>query len=514
MGPEWAPSKGLPGIPALSLSLPDLRFEDLWTVAALAAPFVIAAGALPFITDTWWTLKMGQLSVLAGRPVTEVALAAAPTVPGTANGQWLAQAALYLLYVSLGEVGVRLVAGLALAATFGLVLAAARRAGAGARVAALTVLLATFLAASNVAVRSQLLTYPLFALTYLLLELRHTHPRLLSLLPALFAVWANLHGSFLLGLLLVAICLAAETLGVVATRLRGGVADRAMVGRLALLLAASVVAACLNPLGPGVYTYVAGVIANPAVHDMLEWQPASIHDPTGLALAVSLLLLVATLRASPRRMPPFEMLLLPAFGYLALASMRNVIWWGIVLVPILARHASATPLLTWLARRFAASRERATHGRLNLTLAILIVALALLSPIWRPALATHMRGGRAASAYAPLEATEFLARLPSGGRLYAFQPWTGYLAWRLWPDQQLMLDLRVEAYPPEVSRDYLAAGVGVAEWESILGRYDIDHLVLQPIAQDHLLRLAEASGRWARIHEDDAAVVLARRSGP
>jgi hypothetical protein len=148
---------------------------------------------------------------------------------------------------------------------------------------------------------------------------------------------------------------------------------------------------------------------------------------------------------------------------------------------------------------------------LNLALASLVVALALLSPFWRPALADRVQGPRLASSYAPIQAADFLATLPAGSRLFQFQPWTGYLAWRLWPAQQLMVDGRIEAHPPAVWRDYLTVSLAAANWESVLDRYEVEYLVLQPVAQSELLELAEASGRWAPLYTDETAVVLVRR---
>jgi hypothetical protein len=491
-----------------------LRRQDLWLVVALAAPFVVTAGATTFTTDTWWSLKMGQMSVMAGRPLIDVVLASAPVSPGATNAQWLAQASLYVLYTSLGEYGVRLAAGLLLATAFGLVLAAAHLAGGSLRTAALAVVFATLLSASNLAVRSQLLAFPLFALTSLLLHLRRRRARLLWILPAVFTLWANLHGSFVLGLLLVALYLAGDALEAARGRELGGARGRYAVGHLALVLVASCAATWINPLGPGIYAYIMTIMASPAVRDLVEWQPTTIQDPTGLLVAISGLLLFTAMRASRHSLDPIEVLLLLVFGYLALASLRYVVWWGLVLAPILARHAAAGPaawLDRWVSRPSDASGGPAP---LNLAIAALLAVLAFLSPLWRPALADQVRGSKAASSYAPVEAADFLATLPAGGRVYSFQPWTGYLAWRLWPAQQPMIDLRAEAHPPSVWRDYFAVNVGVAEWEAILARYEVDYLVLQPAAQSHLAELAQASHRWTRLYDDELAVVLAKRPGP
>jgi hypothetical protein len=120
-------------------------------------------------------------------------------------------------------------------------------------------------------------------------------------------------------------------------------------------------------------------------------------------------------------------------------------------------------------------------------------------------------GSRVASTYAPSQASDFLARLPVGSRLYAYQPWSGYLAWRLWPAQQPMVDVRFEVHPPAVWDDFVAVSLARTDWESILDRYQVDYLVLHAGEQSRLVGLAEATSRWARIYEDQAAIILSRQ---
>jgi hypothetical protein len=501
-----------PTISRVRLQVAELRVEQLWQLAALTMSFIFALGVVGFTADTWWALEMGRLAVLAGRPV-ETVLGHAPALPEAANGQWLAQAVLYLMYSGSGERAVWVVSGCLIAASLGLVMVAARVGGAGPRAAALGVLLSGALAAQNMAVRTQLFGYLLFATTYLLLQLRRSHPRLLYLLPPIFALWANLHGSFALGLLLLGLYTAAETLEAAVAWGKSGAANRSAAGRLALVAAAALAATCLNPLGPGAYTYLLAALSHPTNREMgREWQPTTVRDLSGQILALSIPLTFVALHASRRRIAAIEVLLLLAFGYLALASLRYVVWTGMVLAPILARHAAGVSLPARLTGRLAnPHRQTGARAHLNLAIAGLLVALAAAAPWWVPARIGHLRGAEAALAHAPVEAADFLATLPAEARLYNYQPWSGYLAWRLWPAQQPMVDVRFEAHPPSVWEDYMAIHLARADWESIVVRYGMDYLVLEPRAQNHLVEAAEGTGRWTRLYEDQTAVVLARR---
>lgn len=485
-----------------------LRVEHVWALLALATPFVLVACAVPFTTDTWWALAMGRLEVGAGGPLDTV-LAHAPAVAEHPNGQWLAQVLLYLVYSEAGPVGLRTVTALLIGAAFGLVLATARAAGGTPRRAACAVLLGALMAGSNFTVRSQVFSYLLFAWLALVLQLAPRRPRLLLALPPTFAVWANLHGAFVFGLVLVGLHVVGDVIEAAIGRARGEDADLGRVGRLALALVGSAAAACLNPLGPKVYGYVVSAAGDPSARSLIaEWQPTTLHDPTGAFFFGSVLLLFVAILTGRRPIGAGEASVLLGFGLLGLESGRYVVWWALLLPPILARHAAAIRLPRVLC---AAGAPRSAGSPVNLAVAGLIVLLAGLAPFWPSGAVEPLLGVRSSAAYAPSGAADFLATLPEGARLFHLQRWSGYLAWRLWPRQQPMLDGRVEAHPGRVWADYTDAELGVATWQAILERYGVDYLVLDPLAEARLVGLAEQSGRWGALYRDDGAVVLGRR---
>jgi hypothetical protein len=229
-------------------------------------------------------------------------------------------------------------------------------------------------------------------------------------------------------------------------------------------------------------------------------------------------------------------LTLLVFGLLALTSQRQVVWWGFVAGPILASYAAALTLPGWLPRtqppptshhgaplsprpcegegsptaRLALSCEGEGGTLANWLLAGLLTVLALFSPLWRPALADRLDGGTSAALATPTRIAEAAATLPEGARMFVFQPWTGYVAWRLWPHQQSMTDARFEAHPSWVWDEYQAVSTGRADWEQILQRYQVEYLVLEGQQQAFLADLALQTGRWVPLYRDEIGVILAR----
>ena len=297
MSATFAPPLGI----AARRAVPTLSVERLWLVAVLALSFTVAFGAAVLSADGWWGIKMGQLTVEAGRPVVDAVFSHAPSIPDTPHGQWLANALFYGLYATGGEIGVRVAAAALVTLAIGLLIAAARVAGANARVAALAGLLTLLLTVENMLIRSQLFTLPLFAGVSLVLQLRDRRPGLLCWLPPIFALWANLHGTFSLGLLFVGLCLAGEIAGRLAAGARPGALLGGGPGRLLAALLGSAAATLANPLGPGVYAYFLTVSGNPIVRKVTtEWQPPSVHEASGFFFGLSIALLAAVLRRSRR----------------------------------------------------------------------------------------------------------------------------------------------------------------------------------------------------------------------
>src|SRR5258708_1415442 len=93
-----------------------------------------------------------------------------------------------------------------------------------------------------------------------------------------------------------------------------------------------------NPYGPGALVYIATIGSSPVIRGLVtEWAPTTVSALDGILFFASLVLLGTLALKSRLRLTATEMLLLLAFGYLAWSSVRAIVWWGLVIAPILAR---------------------------------------------------------------------------------------------------------------------------------------------------------------------------------
>lgn len=482
-----------------------LAVPTLWVLMTLAGAFIGPASSPINLPDIFWTMQAGAWMSSHGRLMDSDPFTSAPPADGPLlNVQWLADLVYHAVEAAGGLDLVIVATALVIALTYGLVLAAAVIASGRLRLSCVSVWLAYVLGASNLSPRPQTLAYPLFAV-FVLAVVRaewRADRRLLWLLPVLTAVWANVHGSFFTGWLLLGCAAAAP--------LVQRQPDLARARPYALTLAACVLASVITPYGPGSLLYLVRLSNNPIVRDLVtEWAPTSVASPEGVLLFGSFGVVGFLMLYSRVRLNRFELLTLLAFGLLGASSVRAVVWWGLALAPTLARLLGAVAQ-----RDLPAGRERPV---VNAAISAGICGLVVLSLPWVktnvPFLPADKRGVLNAE-YAPVGAAEYLRAHdpPPGGKMLNDQAWGGYLDWAAWPRHQPFLDGRIELHPTQVWLDYLDIVFPTTRWRSLLDRYAISYAVLSKADEAELVADLRGDPAWRLDYEDAQAAVFSRSS--
>jgi len=396
------------------------REAPLVGVACLYAVVVLLTLPQQLVQDSWLTLASGRQIVRHGLP-THDTLAVWTHGKTWVDQQWLAQLAFYGLH-SVG--GLRLVLlGHALllvaAVVSGLVLA--RRGGASARSVALVALVAMLVAPWALQLRAQSFAPLLFVWTLgvLAADSRAPSRRVWWTLP-LLALWANLHGTVVLGAALVA--------------WRG--LTSLPRWRALPLLAAPLLVFC-SPYGFSLAGYYRRLLVNPLLPSFLEeWRSSAPSQRTALffLLVFAAIWLVAR---HGRALTLFERGALLLTLVSALAAIRSIVWFGLACLVLLPRLLDvALPRL-----RVPAPRAFAAAG-------LAAAAAATLFSVVRPA-------------------SSFTHDWPSGAaRAVAAQPESFVFAddrtadWLLWEDPslagRLAYDVRFELFDDRQFRELLA----------------------------------------------------------
>jgi len=497
-----------------------LAIEHLWLFVPI---FVLLWRAFNFplpVLDFWWHLKMGEV-IASTRAIPRVDLfsftmAGHPFVVQN----WLGELVLYWTYQLGGFPLLVFFFGLIALFTFILVYKLCLAATSKLRLAIFVALLAAVGTYSFS--RPQTFSFLFFAIYYFVLtRYRERRSDVLWLLPALMALWVNIHGAFALGLGLVALYIVSESIRRLVDVSRTDALEFDEIRKLVLLLFLCGAATLLNPETYKVYDYIRTVVSDPASQQyVMEWQPPAIKDIQSILIFYAPLLIgLFTFMYSRVKPDLTEIAIFFGFGLFGMTAIRNAGWFTITAYPIITRYLplvdfdsllpsrfhKANRIVDWLNRP---DREPRAYSHLNTVIAcVALIALIGQSPWIKPALArTSLLDPQT-----PVGAANFIEQSELTGRIFHPQIYGDYLIWRLWPKQKSFFDGRVHLFDVEFVRQNIML-LHDSHWEDLLARWDIQYILLSKGPGDNtnlkVIESARNSSRWKKLYEDDVSILF------
>jgi hypothetical protein len=365
-------------------------------------------GAL--VVDGWMDLVSGRLIAHHGLPSHD-SLTVMAHGRRWVDQQWLAQIALYEL-VRLGGLKLALLVHAALAVgALAAVATLARRLGASARATTWISLPALIAFKPDAAVmRSQSFGYPLFALVLWLLatDARSPSRRVLLVFPALI-LWANLHGSAIVGAAMVALAGIARIVEERRSRVH-----RLSAESLSLVLLPWL---CLlvSPYALELPRYYDKVLRGSDFSQFVsEWRPVTLtfsNVPVFILVVAAIWLLGRT----ATRVASFPTLALLATSALAFIAVRNAAWLALTAVAVL-------PPLLDAVRRGPTVEPR----RLNASLA----TISLLAVVLTAVLVGVQPTSSFTSGFPEAALRSVTRHAGPAGRVFADEAYADWLLWR------------------------------------------------------------------------------------
>jgi hypothetical protein len=499
--------------PAVKLeSLPRVSRAALAVVITLSAIFLLTGLNPVNHTDVWGHLSFGRWIVENGKlPTADPFRWDLPAVDFL-NVYWLGQVLGYGWYSLLGLEGLVLAHG-GLVTLMGAVMILAVR-GRGVPTGwAVAAVVAGFLLALPITgtIRPQLFGMPAFAMVlWAVARLKFkTHP--LIWLPLLFAFWANLHGSFALGLVVLgcfALAQTWETARAVGLSRRLWSATGPQRAWAAVLLATG--GSCVNPLGVNLLFAIAGFGGNPNLDGITEWQPMVLGSLGGGLFFASLVVTAILLQCSPRQISTLEILLTLVFGLASLWAIRMLVWWALAWPWVVAPHAAAT----WMPRRRQAAETDPVRGVKRLLYGALVVFLALW---WSPSTFGLITGHRRAaesilSSDTPHAMACRIRQMGLSGRVFTPMDWADYIIFHTDEAVRPLIFTHVHLTHPSVWRDYKHIYTAGEAWLEVVDKHEIDYLVLDRKRNGKLTALAVASPRCRVLYENRQGLLLEVRA--
>lgn len=475
------------------------RVAALVSIAAILIAALGVAFSLP-IDDFWLSIASGRAILHGADPRAAIPFSWMPTLPGALNPQWGAQ----VLLAAVDNLGWALFVNAALIA-IGLGLTVERMRGRGRPEAvAVASLLALTVLSVHLLARPQSFSIALLPAALLLLERFAARWWLPMAFGVLVAVWANLHGAFVLAQL--AALTAVLGAGYDRWRRRGGTRDRCVAVSTATLIAAAV-APLLNPVGPALLGYAYGQGTSDVVRAIsVEWQPAWPWEPVGALFWIFAILLVLGRLVRGGSVWSGELLLSLVLGGLAASGIRFIPFFVLGTAPLLVSDVERFLATRPVVRRALGEVPAVLRGRASVGVgAIAAVCLALqpIRPIL-PASIARLTPDEPATSAARLEALAPGSR----ARILNEQVWGGFLVWDLGDRVSTAMDGRIEIRSRETWQRYFDLMAGRGDPVAELARSHVDWALLFPdrkMLMDKLL----AEG-WTVTLRSDEGVLLHR----
>lgn len=323
------------------------------------------------------------------------------------------------------------------------------------------------------------------------------------------ALWANVHGSFILAPLTALLYSAGRLFGYL-------IFDKHDSWKSALqpatLGAFATLGSLINPYGIGLHRHVIAYLFDTELLARVgEFQSFNFHASGSGWIVISVIIaaLGGSIALVNRR--PEHFFVATFFLIAALRSARGLPILALCVLPlananIAAALRRAAGLATGRRRRLRdaldySARLRVIDQRLSgwMLAVIAIFALGLLTP--------HMPAGFPADQF-PVTASDAVDKLPPDARILAPDMFGGYLIYHFSGRRKVFFDGRSDFYGTAFMKEYLRLVEVRPGWRAIADRYNFTHALLP---HDSPLLAALQTEGWNEMYKDGTATLLAAR---
>jgi hypothetical protein len=449
--------------------------------------------------DTAWHIRLGSL-ILDTRsfPRTDPFSIVTPALPFR-NHEWLSQVVMALVQRVAGLGGVAALHAILLAAAIHQCFLLLRSRCRNLFVAGAFTVLLLCGTLSHALARPHLWSFVLLAVWLRILAAYASRgaPRILAWLPVTAVVWANLHGGAIVGPMVLGLEWVASA-GQSRERFRA----------LGIALGASIVAMCLNPLGPRF------LLTPLNLHSMrllmstvTEFQPATINNAPVFVGTVLLSWLLLGCSVVP--LGRTELLRLVVLGFMAMSSVRHTALFMIAICPVLALRADELLAAAGPGRVVAYLRTRSDHFRAwdgGRTSWLWPVAASLVACVGATAGGWRVDFDRR---QAPLNAIEHMKQHPVAGNGFHSDEFGDFLIYAAYPQYRVFIDGRLDMYGEPWSRNYLdILELKQPALRDTFARHDIRWVLYD--TGSLFIRWLRSTPGWRVEYEDALATLLVR----
>ncbi len=443
-------------------------------------------------TDFFWHLTYGQWMI------EHSAIPSVDSFSWTFSGapyqltQWLGEVAIGAAYNAWGLEGTKAMSVTLAAVIIGLNWAAAKRFVDSTM--ALGLAITCNLVQIVTPMRPQLFSFAMLALVvYLAVSWLETgRQRYLVLVVPVMVLWVNLHGGFVVGLMLLGLLALGRTAEV--WKEKKLFAERSSLGFLWGIVVAATLATCLNPYGYKALTAVLMIGGLQSSNVISEWMPVNITSELGWFYLLNLIPFMAIIIISGVK-PRISYALIAGFflvfGFLA---NRQVALCAAVMAPLTASVLGRTEHYARMLPTIRNPDHPIFFGFLSLCM---LISMPLIVTMGNTALANSL------NTQYPIKATDFLVESGLTTRVLSDTLESSYLIHRRVP---VFVDGRMDLYRDRFFFEWYLASRAAPGWNGFIEKHAPEAMLLRV---DMAIRQAAlAEGKWKQVYQDARYSIL------
>jgi len=490
--------------------------------------------------DFWWHLKTGEYIYQTGSlPKTDpFAYTSLPPDPTnevlkkqefTLTQYWLAELIFYWMYHFFGFQGIIFLRASIFTLLILLIYLSIRREGPGFYCAIGLLIPATLILHHYTGERPQLLSFIFsFLLVYLMEGFRKNKTvKYLFPIPLIMLFWANLHGGFILGLLIIMGYLFSDIIKHLVKRFGQPLPPR-LLRALTIACILSILFSCINPNGYAVISILMSPEKTLQSADIVEWYSPlyflfSINFGHDLIIyfilfSMSLLLFLANIK----KIDLTDIAIFVGFAAMSLSAARFVPFFTPVATLMIARYGLRTVEKLSNAEVFSNIKKvivkSLSHIKcfafqilLPITLSIIVIFILIKGNLFESGVRRGMY---------PERAVKFLKDNKLPGNMFNPYVWGGYLIWSLYPEYKVFIDGRglvedVYLQSKQIDEASTIDLIGLPEWKALLKAYKVNFIITFSVNNFSgtlipLIQALYSDSEWQLIYMDNYSLIFLR----
>lgn len=416
--------------------------------------------------------------------------------------EWLAQVLFSAAHSVMGLNGIVLLTSIVIALTFTLTYREMVFRSAFRLIALFASLWAAMTSSLHILARPHIFT--MLFLSIWAYQLEHVVEKKFSriwIFPLLMLIWANTHGAFIAGFVVLGTYIAEWLWD-----LFHGRADKGTGKSLFIIGVTSFAVTFINPSGYKLWTTSVGYIGNTYLVDhTIEYMAPNFHLGGTWPFLLMLGFFLFSL-GNGAKLKLRESILLSGWTIMALYSARNIPLFAIVTAPMLGGFVQASAeKSSFVARQDTniTTIESQLRGILFPVISVLLLAFAF-------ALGVKLDTGKVGNQYDPtvfpVNAVNWLEENPQKGNVFNSFTWGGYLLYREWPDQLVFIDGQTDFYGERLTKEYEQVISTSNGWEDVLKKYTVKWAIIP--SNSILAYTLKSQYHWQLLYVDDTTVIL------